>query len=128
MWVGIITGLLKLVSALAGIFATRQLLDAGEAKAIAAGAQRTLNAISKAQTIVVVALLLTMILASCSWSSSAPPRLDFCQLYEPLRLAPATKEFLATDDPLISADRKTMADNNRVWRCLCTTDLKGCEA
>jgi len=51
MWVGIITGLLKLVSALAGIFATRQLLDAGEAKAIAAGAQRTLNAISKAQTI-----------------------------------------------------------------------------
>lgn len=77
---------------------------------------------------VVVALLLTMILASCSWLPAAPPRLDFCQLYEPLRLSPATKGFLHTDDPMISIDRKTMADNNRVWRCLCTTDLEGCEA
>jgi hypothetical protein len=64
------------------------------------------------------ALLLLMTLTSCSLlgqEAAAPIGPGLCETYEPLRLSPA-----------ISLDRKVMADNNRVWKCLCTDE--GCHA
>ena len=76
----------------------------------------------------VAALLLTTTLASCSQLPFAEPaaQLSFCQLYEPLQLSALTKEFLNTDAPLIAQDRKSMADNNREHRCLCTNRRDKC--
>jgi hypothetical protein len=48
-WLGLITGLIKLASVLADIAARRQLIKAGEAQAIAAGNQRTLDDLAKVQ-------------------------------------------------------------------------------
>jgi hypothetical protein len=48
-WLGLITGLIKLASVLADIAARRQLIKAGEAQAIAAGNQRTLDDLAKIQ-------------------------------------------------------------------------------
>jgi hypothetical protein len=78
---------------------------------------------------VVVALLLLTILTSCSLleqKATASIGAGLCETYEPLRLSPATKAFLDTDDPAISLDRKAMADNNRVWKCLCTDEIESC--
>ena len=48
-WLAIISGLIKLASALAKWAGDRQLIKAGEAEAIAAGNTETLNALAKVQ-------------------------------------------------------------------------------
>lgn len=54
--------------------------------------------------------------------------LSFCQLYWPLELSDAMKDFLraGADDPDIVDDTRQMANNNLTHQCLCTADQSGC--
>ena len=48
-WLALVTGLLKLASAIAGYLADRRLISAGEAQAVARGTEITLENIDKAR-------------------------------------------------------------------------------